>query len=51
MAVWYSLWSFGTYTFPVLVCLDLDKSGNPDGGLLSLERTLSVRIQKTCALV
>jgi hypothetical protein len=29
MTVWYSLWSFGTYTFPVLVCLDQEKSGNP----------------------
>jgi hypothetical protein len=25
MAVWCSLW----YTFPVLVCLDQEKSGNP----------------------
>jgi hypothetical protein len=30
MAVWYSLCSFGMYSFPVLVCLDLEKSGNPD---------------------
>jgi hypothetical protein len=26
--IWYSLWSFGF--FPVLVCLDQEKSGNPD---------------------
>jgi hypothetical protein len=26
MAVWYSLWSFGIF-FPILVCLDLEKSG------------------------
>jgi hypothetical protein len=25
---WYCLWSFGTF-FPVLVCLDQEKSGNP----------------------
>jgi hypothetical protein len=36
MAIWYnvwlfwcSLWSFG-YIFPVFVCLDKEKSGNPD---------------------
>jgi hypothetical protein len=29
MALWYSLWSFGTY-FPVLVCLYQEKSGNPE---------------------
>jgi hypothetical protein len=27
--VWCSLWSFGTYIFPVLVCLVREKSGNP----------------------
>jgi hypothetical protein len=29
MAVWYSLWSLVIF-FPVLVCLDQEKSGNPD---------------------
>jgi hypothetical protein len=29
MAVWYSLWFFDIF-FPVLVCLDQEKSGNPD---------------------
>jgi hypothetical protein len=28
VAIWYSLWSFGIF-FPVLVCLDREKSGNP----------------------
>jgi hypothetical protein len=28
MAVWYRLLSFGTF-FPVLECLDKEKSGNP----------------------
>jgi hypothetical protein len=35
VAVWYSLWPFGIVRghlvyFPVLVCLDHEKSGNPD---------------------
>jgi hypothetical protein len=30
MAAWYSLRSLGIF-FPVLVCLDREKSGNPDG--------------------
>jgi hypothetical protein len=29
MAVWYSLRSFGIF-FPVFVCFDIEKSGNPD---------------------
>jgi hypothetical protein len=29
MGVWYGLWSFGT-VFPNLVCLDQEKSGNPE---------------------
>jgi hypothetical protein len=28
MAVWYSLSSFGIF-FPILACLDQEKSGNP----------------------
>jgi hypothetical protein len=28
MAVWCGYWSFGV--FPVLVCLDQEKSGNPE---------------------
>jgi hypothetical protein len=36
MAIWYNSWPFGTvcglllYIFPNLVCLDQEKSGNPD---------------------
>jgi hypothetical protein len=29
MAVWYSLYVVIWYIFPVLVCLDQEKSGNP----------------------
>jgi hypothetical protein len=29
IAVWCSLWYFGMHIFPVLVCLDKEKSGNP----------------------
>jgi hypothetical protein len=36
MAVWYSLWSFVIF-FPVSVCSDQEKSGNP-GKPLSLFR-------------
>jgi hypothetical protein len=31
-AIWYNLWLFGVviwYIFPILVCLDQEKSGNP----------------------
>jgi hypothetical protein len=36
MAIWYNLWPFGMVCgdmvyFPILVCLDQDKSGNPAG--------------------
>jgi hypothetical protein len=41
-AIWYILWPFGIvcvnwYIFPVLVCLDQEKSGNPavDSGPLT----------------
>jgi hypothetical protein len=35
MAIWYNVWQFGVVSgpsgpiFPVLVCLDPEKSGNP----------------------
>jgi hypothetical protein len=35
MTFWYNIWPFGIvlvviwYNFPVLICLDLEKSGNP----------------------
>jgi hypothetical protein len=37
MVGWNSLWSFGIF-FSILVCLDQEKSGNPDiGSSLSVE--------------
>jgi hypothetical protein len=35
LTIWYNIWPFGIvcghlYTFAVLVCLDQEKSGNPD---------------------
>jgi hypothetical protein len=50
-AVWYHFWPFGImhgrlvqfvsswYTFPVLVCLDQEKTGNPDPNHLFLSFT------------
>jgi hypothetical protein len=49
MAIWNILWPFGIiygrlvqfvdicYIFPVLVCLEQEKSGNPDYGVQQLE--------------
>jgi hypothetical protein len=37
MAIWYSLWWFGIF-IPFLVCLDQEKSGNPDQ-VISRENT------------
>jgi hypothetical protein len=40
MAIWYYLWPFIIHSlwsfvvFPNLVCLDQEKSGNPDGDIL-----------------
>jgi hypothetical protein len=49
MGVWYSLWPFGTF-FPVLVCLDREKSGSPDAN--SRKSThyifLMAKINKIC---
>jgi hypothetical protein len=40
MAICFNLWPFGIcclwcYIFTVLVCLDQEKSGNPEGGELN----------------
>jgi hypothetical protein len=41
--IWYNLWPFGKfvdtwYIFPVLVCLDQEKSGNPAADLQNADR-------------
>jgi hypothetical protein len=43
MSVWYSLRPFGIF-FPVLVCLDKEKSGNPASQIKNGKRKKETRV-------
>jgi hypothetical protein len=52
-AIWYNLWPFGIHSvwsfgifFYVLVCLEQEKSGNPDWRLMEKFRTMICRASK-----
>jgi hypothetical protein len=51
VAVWYNLWPFGTASghlvyFPILVCLDQEKSGNPASSPFLGKNCFHIQFQK-----